>query len=499
MPTSQQHSLSLAVSVGVETHVGKLRTENQDRVTRAATPFGDLFVVADGVGGYKGGAQAAQSTVEGFVDFLSSHGNLELRDALQQAVRHISAGLLQRSTSDQSFRGMGSTVVLCIIRGNRATYAHAGDSRAYLVRGGHLRQLTRDHSVMERLVSQGMLAPAEARQHPDASVLTRALGQSADISLDIGELELLPNDCLLLCSDGLWGYAQESEIEAVVTSTNLSPSGVATAILNLALEGGGGDNISVQFLRFSAIVPARRVALVLGIPLKVAVPILGSAVALAGSAFGLWEWNHRHPIDNPHPDSSFTIVVPAASAPAPGPVPNPPSQVQQPHPAAAAPVQPKPTAPSAGAATQASSSAGTSIILVRDNHGKVVTWVDNLSSIQYLEPPVKEVGSTACLAMQKNEETLYYISEKRDVARRVHSALPQPKPALAEMTKQESEACGGGELVAMPASTPPAMPSAIQAIENKVKSGIKSTVESGKEKTDEVKGSVPIPHVDPQP
>ncbi len=245
-------SRALVVSVGVQTHVGRQRTENRDRVARAATPHGDLFVISDGSGGNESGSEAAQFTVAGFAEYLNSHPGMELEKALQEAAREINLGLMELDDSTAAARGSGvtSTAVLCVTQGNRVTYAHAGDSRAYLVRGGRLRQLTRDHSVAESLLTIGSLSPAEARQHPDAKMLTRTLGRSADTPLDIGRFELHPSDCLLLCSDGLWGYAPETEIEAVAGDADLSPSSVADALLNLALEGGGGDNISIQFLRF---------------------------------------------------------------------------------------------------------------------------------------------------------------------------------------------------------------------------------------------------------
>src|SRR5215475_4297457 len=114
MPSPQSQLNSLAVSVGVQCNVGKERTENQDRVTRAATPYGDLFVVADGVGGQQGGSQAAQTVIDGFAKYLKAPSKLSLPEALQQAVRAISADLLQRSTTNPTLRGMGSTVVLCV-------------------------------------------------------------------------------------------------------------------------------------------------------------------------------------------------------------------------------------------------------------------------------------------------------------------------------------------------------------------------------------------------
>jgi serine/threonine protein phosphatase PrpC len=342
MSTRQSHSESLAVSVGVQCHVGNQRTENQDRVSRSATPFGDLFIVADGIGGYKGGAEAAQTTVDGFASALKSNGHLSLPAALQQAVSSVNAELLRRSAESDERRGMGSTVVLCVVHGNHVTYAHAGDSRAYLLRNRHLQQLTRDHSVMERMVSQGILTSDQASEHPDASVLTRALGHASDVSLDIAEITILPGDSLLLCSDGLWAYARQEEIEAIAASENLSASAVSSALLTLALEGGGGDNISIQFLRFTPLpLSMKPASTVLGMPAVWGIATLTLASALFIGAIGMFVWNYYHPLPLKQVNSP-TVATPAAS-PAAAPV-KPQPQTQAPAPA---PVQPQPsTAPS---------------------------------------------------------------------------------------------------------------------------------------------------------
>ena len=295
MSTLHSDTNSVVVSVGVQCHVGKARTENQDRVTRSSTPFGDMFVVADGVGGYQGGGEAAQATIDGFSSLLNQIGNMPLHDALQKAANAISADLRSRSAANPALRGMGSTVVVCIVKGNRATYAHAGDSRVYLLRHGALRQLTRDHSVMERMVSSGILTPDQARDHPDASVLTQALGQDGEIALDINEVTLQPDDALLLCSDGLWAYARHQEMEAIASSPGLSPSAVASALVNLALEGGGGDNVSIQFLRFTARnAPSARRFGRIAMPQKKLLAAAGVALLLAAATVGLFLWNRAH-------------------------------------------------------------------------------------------------------------------------------------------------------------------------------------------------------------
>lgn len=320
MSTPSVSSESLLVSVGVQCHVGKQRTENQDRVTRASTPYGELFVVADGMGGYEGGAEAAQATVDGFIGSLNANPTLPLPDALQQAARGISAELQQRSEANPALHGMGSTVVLCVVNGNHATYAHAGDSRLYLLREGQLLQLTRDHSVMERLVAQGTLTGEQAREHPDASILTRAIGQGPDVSLDIAELTLQPHDALLLCSDGLWGYAQANEMEAVALSESLSPSAIAVALLDLALEGGGGDNVSIQFLRFEPVVSPKRAMRILGLSKSAAIMVVAIAVMLAAIAgVAIFVGTHSpKPVDSVTPSAKKPATTPQVPHPTNG-------------------------------------------------------------------------------------------------------------------------------------------------------------------------------------
>src|SRR5262249_31697103 len=134
--------------------------------------------------------------------------------------------------------------------------------------------------------------PEEAAAHPDASVLTRAIGQSREVRLDIAELSLKAQDSLLLCSDGLWAYTTPEDIRAVVTSPNLSPSGVAEALLRLALEGGGGDNISIQFLHFSASPPTPEPAHS-GSARKMPLVVVG-VVVLTCALAGLFTWNYYH-------------------------------------------------------------------------------------------------------------------------------------------------------------------------------------------------------------
>jgi serine/threonine protein phosphatase PrpC len=426
MSTPLSEPISVVVSVGVQCDVGRQRTENQDRVTRSATPFGDLFVVADGVGGYQGGGEAAQAVVDGFAKYLVEYANSSLVDALQLSVSRISGELEQRAAKNQDLQGMGSTVVLCIVNGNRATYAHVGDSRLYLLRDRKLQALTRDHSVMERMVSAGILTPEQARDHPDASVLTRALGQGSAVSLDVAEIFVQSEDALLLCSDGLWGYARHEEMEAIANSPGLSPSAVAKALLNLALDGGGGDNISIQFLRFNAQKSIVKPAGMRGLPRTSVIGIAGLAAALSVAVGGLFVWNHNHAPTTADRNAALGGVrlsppIPAAktTSTAPGP-PAPQTKTK---------------------------------VVVIDPDGTRSRWFDALNKVATLVVSMNG-GSAECRALGQATDSILYSSGKDEVAIQVRKTLPikgaTPMPTLAERADALAKCGAGTEIVVLP-------------------------------------------------
>ncbi len=478
MPTPKSDSISLVVTVGVQCHVGKERTENQDRVTRAATPFGDLFVVADGVGGYQGGSEAAQATVDGFVSYLNAHGNLPLSDALQQAVRSVSADLQQRSTANKALHGMGSTVVLCLVNGARATYAHAGDSRAYLLRDRRLKQLTRDHSLMERMVSEGILTPAQAREHPDASVLTRAIGQAPDVSLDIAEIALQPNDGLLLCSDGLWAYAQHGEMEALAASETLSASGVADALLNLALEGGGGDNISIQFLRFQALEPQQQTSSIFGMSSKMAIPTVGLASLLGMSTIGmfLWtSWVNREA--NKQPVAVSAPATPASAPDTADPMGHQGPRTPEPKPSAPAPPAPqRPPKTTATPAVQPSKlpAAGTgeanpktAVVIIEGANKSAAEWAVRLEQLKDVTA-TRNHGTADCLDLAQSKAALFHSPQMAAAARRIGKELSLSSTAILEKKQDDLDQCDG-EIIAMPPRS---------SIADRFHSAVKDTVQS---------------------
>jgi protein phosphatase len=229
--------------VAGDTHVGKVRTTNEDAMI--CDPVRGLYVVLDGMGGANAGDIAAQTARDAIRDFVVQRRlTMEPKSLLESAIQYGSAAVFIAAQAARERHGMGTTVVAClVVDTKRVVIAHVGDSRAYLLRHGRLQSLTRDHTIVEELVDRGVLAAEEADRHPYKNVLSRNLGAKPETRVDILELELHAGDRLLLCSDGLYGYASSEAIQYLLGSGD-PPQIVARDLIDLALRGGGGDNIS---------------------------------------------------------------------------------------------------------------------------------------------------------------------------------------------------------------------------------------------------------------
>jgi protein phosphatase len=234
---------------------GILREENQDSVLHVRVALGDLMMVADGIGGYAGGATASRMVVETFYTHLASlPHDYPVDNAIRGAAARANAQIIAAASVPGSpFHHMGSTVVVAVVQqradGICAWIGHIGDSRAYLLRAGRLYRLTTDHSAVQALLSRNLITPEEAKNHPDSSVLTRSLGHQPEVEIDIEEHPLALGDTLLLCSDGLWGFVSELDIQKMVDSPGLMLESSAHGLLELALTAGGNDNIGIEMAR----------------------------------------------------------------------------------------------------------------------------------------------------------------------------------------------------------------------------------------------------------
>lgn len=240
--------------VAGDTSVGKVRTSNEDAM--AIDHARGLYVVCDGMGGANAGDVAsalARDTITSFV--VQRRGAADAKVLLEAAIQAACAAVFNQANAIKDQHGMGTTVVACLMPApNVAVIGHVGDSRAYLLRGGRLQALTRDHTIVEELVDRGLLAAEEADRHPYKNVLSRNLGSRLQTRVDLVEVELKPGDRLMLCSDGLYGYASAEAIQYILGSGD-APEHVARDLIELALRGGGGDNVTVVVIEAEAAVP----------------------------------------------------------------------------------------------------------------------------------------------------------------------------------------------------------------------------------------------------
>ena len=228
----------MRIEVGSALDIGRVREKNDDSIL--VDP--PLFIVADGMGGHRGGDTASRLALE-TIEELAASG----RGTLPDQVRTANRAVWDRSAEDERLAGMGTTLTAALIDGASASIAHVGDSRAYLLREGKLRQLTTDHTLVARMVKSGEITEAEADVHPHKNVLTRALGTDEEVEVDEDTVALLDGDQLLLCSDGLTGMVTEEQIQAILENSE-EPQQAADRLVKAANRAGGIDNISVVVL-----------------------------------------------------------------------------------------------------------------------------------------------------------------------------------------------------------------------------------------------------------
>ncbi len=244
------------------TDPGLLRSSNQD----AFTILNDrgLWVVADGMGGHPGGDVASRLAVEvisqqaaaAFPHSMTKPAgrNRSAAAQLKAMIEAANRAILATAEASPNLKGMGTTVVaLQVSSGLRAhaTVAHVGDSRAYLWRDSNLTPLTRDHSLVEDYVRQGLISPEEARFHPHRHVLSRALGIAEAAEPDVSSFSLRRGDVLVLCTDGLTKMLPDEQIAEVLRRTGRQPQQICAALVEQALQSGGEDNVTVVACRDS--------------------------------------------------------------------------------------------------------------------------------------------------------------------------------------------------------------------------------------------------------
>jgi PPM family protein phosphatase len=228
------------------------RELNEDRYAVVESASGVAWIVADGMGGVSGGELAAQLAIDAMRRHLESNGPRDVEVALRSAVLEANRIIVLRR-QNPLFSGMGTTVVVAMFQGIEMSLAHAGDSRAYVVRDGSIHALTQDHTLVQEMVAQGELSVEEALEHPQAHVLTRCLGSEPGLRIDMSKYwihrrvgGMAQSDRLVLVTDGLYSLVSDAEVAAAVSE--MAPQRACVHLVELAKSRGGFDNITIAVI-----------------------------------------------------------------------------------------------------------------------------------------------------------------------------------------------------------------------------------------------------------
>ena len=242
------------LKIVAKTDIGLQRESNQDSYAAGELPGSVAWaVVCGGMGGAAGGNFASTTAVKIICEKISSSYRSGMRissikNMLISAITAANISVYDISRANPELSGMGTTVVAAIVAESSVCVAHAGDSRAYILSGGKLRQITKDHSIVQEMVDHGRLTPDEAKDDPRKNLITRALGVNENLRIDFCEETIGNDDVLLICTDGLTNYVEDNEICDLTSDGKFYE--YAERLVSRANENGGGDNITVVTVSF---------------------------------------------------------------------------------------------------------------------------------------------------------------------------------------------------------------------------------------------------------
>ena len=233
--------------------IGKKRVRNEDSFRFGQCEDGVVWaVVCDGMGGAKGG-QTASTIAADMVGrkiekcYNTLMTDLSIENLLLSAITTANVAIFDRAVSDESLEGMGTTIVSCVIKNNVACIAHVGDSRAYIISDGEIRQITRDHSLVQEMYDKGQLTKEQFEHHPNKNIITRALGIEEEVDIDFDTVDVKNDDVLILCTDGLCGCVSDQDILHTYLDSDFE--NLAATYIELANNNGGRDNITVVAIK----------------------------------------------------------------------------------------------------------------------------------------------------------------------------------------------------------------------------------------------------------
>lgn len=236
--------------IGVCTDRGRVRENNQDCYYYSKSLTLPLFIVADGMGGHKAGEVASRMAVDVIVKIFNedkintSDDEDTIIDTIRRAIVEANNKIFQKSIEDLECNGMGTTITMAYLLNNKLIIGHIGDSRVYSINNNELKQITEDHSLVAELVKNGSISVEEAQIHPQKNIITRAVGTSNSIDIDIVIEEVKKDDIILLCTDGLTNMVNDLEIKSLILA-NEDMQRACDSLVKKANELGGQDNITV--------------------------------------------------------------------------------------------------------------------------------------------------------------------------------------------------------------------------------------------------------------
>jgi len=243
----------MAIIVGNSSHTGMVRAVNEDYFGYYHIADIDVFVIADGMGGHRGGKVASKIGVDTIREYFETHakGNTPIESLIDESLSTANRMIRDYASANPECFGMGATAALLVIKGDTAYFRHLGDCRIYLIRDNRIRRLTKDHTLVQKMLDDGIITYAESLMHPERNIVNKALGGRFYLEFDepVNNLKLINNDRLLMCSDGLFDSMSDEEIFEIARAGDIQQC--VAALIDEANRRGGNDNITVQLIQFT--------------------------------------------------------------------------------------------------------------------------------------------------------------------------------------------------------------------------------------------------------
>ena len=242
------------IEAGLASDKGMIRENNEDACL--VLPAEHVYVVADGVGGNNSGEYASKTAVSRVAEYIREHNFADISDEnqlaelLRQCINEVNKTIFTTARELPESKGMATTLVVCLIRNQRAYFVNIGDSRAYLKRGSSIFQVTEDHSYVNTLLKMGVITRDEAKSHARGNIITRAIGAEANVQGDLYQTDLEEGDVIVLCTDGLHGEIGEDKLNKIIEAEkDKGMKELAEKLVSAANAAGGNDNVTVVCLR----------------------------------------------------------------------------------------------------------------------------------------------------------------------------------------------------------------------------------------------------------